>query len=397
MAATKSGDFKIKLALGDVDVSKMYLGDVKVYSAGNTVTYYVDTNKYFVEEWDSESDVLSPKTFVPSKSGWTFVGWRQDTSASESVLKQKVMDDEPIVLYAVFTQNVTVTYYNNSKTPGKWTGKRYYNNGNVDNPTVTLTQSAVSGWAERGWSTGVAGNDDIFYKNATSYKVWENVTVYGTYYKSVTLSYNGNNATSGSTSSQSGTAYRNYAGTVIGVTFTLRNNGYSRTNYTFTGWNLGTVGENVTISENTIAYAQWKGNPFYIGKGLEYEFTDFAWTNSKPNGSGGSYDEYVNAKKVYLSAEKTGGNDAHNMYTAAINTRGCNYMRVKYACYCDQDKTNQAYICGQEVGYADLASPKYVYIPISGNSLNFTAKVVSPASSPGSKSLHILEIYIYNA
>lgn len=192
MAATKSGDYKIKLALGDVDVSKMYLGDVKVYSSGSTVTYYIDPTNYAVEEWDSDLDVLTPSTFVPTKSGWTFVGWREDTTASASVLTEKVMDDEPIVLYAVFTQNVTVTYYNGSTTKSTSTKKRYYNNGNTVNPSFTLSQASLSGWTARGWSTSATANASIKYDNDTEFEISSNVTLYGLYQRTLTLTYNGN-------------------------------------------------------------------------------------------------------------------------------------------------------------------------------------------------------------
>lgn len=58
----------------------------KIYSAGNIVTYYVDSGTYYTEEVDSDASCLSPKTFTPSKDGWSFVGWRKDKTASNYVL-----------------------------------------------------------------------------------------------------------------------------------------------------------------------------------------------------------------------------------------------------------------------------------------------------------------------
>lgn len=84
------------------------------------------------------------------------------------------------------------------------------------------------------------------------------------YNKTVTVSYNGNSNTGGSTSSHSGTVYRNYAGTIINASFTLKSNGFSRTNYTFAYWTQGStsgtvrkVGASVSLNSNTTFYAYW--------------------------------------------------------------------------------------------------------------------------------------------
>lgn len=249
-----------KMSYNGEKVKKWYHDDVKVYSAGGVVTYYVDDGVIYQEEVDSEASCLSPKTFTPSKSGWSFVGWREDKTANGSVLSSKVMGDTPITLYAVFSADVTVTYYNNSTTASKDAKKKYYNNGNTANPTFKLAQAGVSGWSARGWSTGTAGNSGVTYNNNTDFTRDSNVTLYGTYSKSVTLSYNGNGSTGGSVSSHSGTAYRNYKSDVIGASFTLKANGYSRTYYNFNGWNLGAVGATVTLGDSTTAYAQWVVN-----------------------------------------------------------------------------------------------------------------------------------------
>ena len=85
---------KSKVFLGNIKVKKAYIGSRRVYSAGNIATYYVDTGKVYSEEVDSDASCLSPTTFTPTKSGWTFVGWREDKTANSSVLSKKIMDDE---------------------------------------------------------------------------------------------------------------------------------------------------------------------------------------------------------------------------------------------------------------------------------------------------------------
>lgn len=185
---------------------KAYVDGVQTYSAGNPVTYYVDSSTIYTEEVEFETSCLSPKTFTPTKTGWTFVGWREDKTASGTVLTSKVMGDSPIVLYAVFSQNITVTYYNGSTTASSTKGTKYYNNGNAVNPSFTLAQASKSGWSVRGWSTGTAGNSGITYNNNTAFTRDSNVTLYGMYQQTITVTYY-NNSTSAS--STTGTRYWN--------------------------------------------------------------------------------------------------------------------------------------------------------------------------------------------
>ena len=78
-----------------------------------------------------------------------------------------------------------------------------------------------------------------------------------------TVSYNGNGSTSGSTASQTKTH---------DVTLQLRNNGYSRTGYTFSKWNTqangkGTnynAGANYTANAAATMYAQWTVNTYKV-------------------------------------------------------------------------------------------------------------------------------------
>ena len=172
-----------------------------LWSAGSSVTYIVDVDTSYIEEVESGTSCLEPKTFTPFKEGWEFLGWREDTVASADVLSHKLMGDDAVTLYAV-------------------------------------------------------------------------------YRKAVSLSYNGNGAQSGSVASQSGTAYYNGAGNTEDVTFTLAGNGFARSDYNFTGWDLGAAGASITLSEDTVVYAQWERIPaeaFYLyvdTLGLSVSYTE---------------------------------------------------------------------------------------------------------------------------
>ncbi len=215
MAKAFIGATECKMYLGASKIKKAYLGRQRVYSAGNIVTYKVDSGVAYQEEVDSDASCLAPKTFTPAKSGWVFVGWREDATAAGSVFASKVMGDEPVTLYAVFEQAVTLTYYNGSATPTTATKTRYYNNGNVANPTVTLTQAAISGWTTRGWSTDAAGNAGAVYANGATITLTGSLTLYGLYYQTITVTL----VTPNGTTYPSGTRYYNSAGSMVNPTF----------------------------------------------------------------------------------------------------------------------------------------------------------------------------------
>lgn len=176
------GAVKAKLRLGDAKVQRAYLGDVLVYSTGNTVTYHVDTGATYQEEMEEGESCLSPKTFTPAKAGWTFAGWRQDTAASGSVLSSLAMGNTPITLYAVFYQIITLSYDGNGASGGSTAAQsstRYWNSGNVANPTFILSANGFSrsgynftAWALNGGTQFGAGAAVTLAASATMYAVW---------------------------------------------------------------------------------------------------------------------------------------------------------------------------------------------------------------------------------
>ena len=224
--------------LGTIKMKKGYIGATRVYSAGNVVTYHVDSGVTYQEEVDDGESCLTPKTFTPAKSGWTFVGWRQDTAAPAggSVESSVPMGDDPITLYAVFRRAVTVTFYNGDTTKKTSSKNRYYNNGNIVNPSFTLTQAGLSGWTARGWSGSTHAAGDITYANGATFTSDKNITLYGMYQQTVTVTYY-----NGSTSASSTNGTRYYcpgSGSVINPSFTLIQTGIS--GWAARGWSTGT-------------------------------------------------------------------------------------------------------------------------------------------------------------
>lgn len=168
-----------------------YIGGAfkKVYSAGNIVTYHVDADVVYKEEVDSDASCLSPATFTPTMSGWTFLGWREDASASGEVLESMVMGDDPIELYAVYKKEVTLNYNGNGSTSGNVASKtmEIYCNvfGDTTKATAVLSNNGFgrSGYTFQKWAIGTpkgtkcdAGASISVEKNTTVYAVWKRDT-----------------------------------------------------------------------------------------------------------------------------------------------------------------------------------------------------------------------------
>lgn len=165
-----------------VEVQTWTHNGVEVYSAGKMVTYMVDSGVSYQEKVKKGQSCLSPTTFTPSKSGWTFVGWREDATASGSVLGSKLMERSPITLYAVFKQTIALYYNGNGAEWGSTAtqyGDRYYNNGNVANPSFQVSGNGFGksnynfqNWALNGGTRYNPGAWVTLDTSATMYAMW---------------------------------------------------------------------------------------------------------------------------------------------------------------------------------------------------------------------------------
>ena len=270
----------------------------------------------YVADGDSVSQSSLP---TATKSGYVFKGWEWDydkglilgnlSSALSAVYGplylKAVWETEPV--------NYTLSYNANGGS------------GSMSSQTVTEGQAAKlkantftrTGYTFTGWNTKANGSGTsygdgayaTFYGNTTLYAQWQ----LNTY----TLSFDSNGG-SGSMSSQTVTE---------GQATTLNANSFTRTGYTFTGWNTkadgsGTAygdGASISLSSNMTLYAQWLLNTF------SYSF----------DGNGGS-------------GSMSGGSAA---YGESIQLPGNSFTRPKYTFNGWNTKAD-----GSGTAYADSAS-----------------------------------------
>lgn len=214
---------------------------VVVWRAGADITYIIDSN-------------ISETHFVPygqttlavtgSKEGYEFAGWRTDTTASGDVLETDLCTGDEKTLYAVFRRVVTVSYYNGSDTKQTAVDYVYYNNGNISNPEFTIAQEALDGWTCRGWATDEAADAEIIYDELDHTALTSDVTLYGIYENTITLT----TVVQGNKSSKSGSVYYNSSGNMVNPTFTISNPAISGA--TFNGWSKSS--DSASISYSTI-------------------------------------------------------------------------------------------------------------------------------------------------
>ena len=207
---------------------------------------------------NNASSNLTTNAFI--RTGYTFAGWNtltNGTGTSYANGTSYTMGGANVTLYAQWTlNNYTVTFNVNGGTGSMSNQTITYNaSSNLTSNTFTRTYYTFAGWNTLADGTGTS------YANATSYTMGEaNVTLYAQWTpNNYTVSFIANSGT-GTMTDQS-IAYDSSAN--------LTSNGFTRTDYTFDGWNTladgtGTSYANGTSynmgAANVTLYAQWNCN-----------------------------------------------------------------------------------------------------------------------------------------
>lgn len=162
---------------------KVFFKNYEVYSSGYIVSYHIDTGNVVSKEIDDGDDAIAQAP-TATKSGWTFVGWRIDTQANPTVLPSYTVTAD-VSLYAVFTVQITVSLVGGSTTLYN-RGNRYYNNGTIANPAITLNTATLSGWTLVGYRTDTRPDATCSYYGGSTYTFAANTTLYTVFKQTVT-------------------------------------------------------------------------------------------------------------------------------------------------------------------------------------------------------------------
>ncbi len=168
-------------------VTRIFVGEDRVYAAGVKVTYQIDTG-YALERTVPDREDAIAAAPPASLEGYSFVGWRQDEQAEKKVLSEFIISsEEPVTLYAVFRKQMTVGLMPNGGTLAgsgsaeSFTAYCYYNNGNAQSeptavPASPYTRNGMSfcGWSIDSLSTPSykPGEMGVFPVGAVLYAMW---------------------------------------------------------------------------------------------------------------------------------------------------------------------------------------------------------------------------------
>lgn len=356
-----------------------------VWGASSAVTYIVDSGVSYSEDVTRGNSVLSPTTFTPSKTGYAFVGWRENNTASSSVLTSKTMGDSPITLYAVFKRDLTLTYYNNTTTKATKTGTQYYNNGNTSNPSWTMSQADKSGWTKRGWSTSTTGNASISYNDGANISISSNTTIYGCYSKTLTLTYY-----DGSTTAQTktGTQYYNSAGNTTNPSQTMTQT--AKSGWNVRGWSTSTTG-NAGVTYNDKASITFSSNLTIYG--LYQQTITLTYYNNSTTAKTSQGTRYWNSAGNYtnptftLSQADKSGWTARGWSTATAGNASVTYSSISGTAFSANTTVYGLYYKSLTITYYDNSTTAATksgtaYYNSAGNTVN-PSQTMSQASKSG--------------
>jgi uncharacterized repeat protein (TIGR02543 family) len=215
----------------------------------------------------SNSSVATNATLTaptpPTRTGYTFSGWSTTSTGSVVTFPYAHGQTANFTLYAIWSANTqTITYA--AGTDG--TGSAPTSPATVSfGSTFTTPANTYSrtGYTFAGWSDGT----NVYLASVTypaTGNVSANVTLTATWTANTNSVAFNNNSGSGTMSTQS---------IVLGTATSLTSNTFTKTGYTFAGWNTNmdgtsgtnyTDGQSVTITAGMTLYAIWTGNTLTV-------------------------------------------------------------------------------------------------------------------------------------
>lgn len=282
-----------------------------------------------------------------TRDGYTFTGWKradnqQAYGDGQWVTNLTTQPNGIVTMVAQWSANEAHIRYNPNPPAGKTTGGQgtpNWDGHTGDTPAIGQNGWTIDGYTFAGWTTNPDGSG-AKYAPGASWTANGTLTLYAQWTPGEAgLTYDGNGATGGKTDPQNG---------VTDQKVNVRQNGFTRDGYAFTGWNTQPDGRGQAWAPNAVwtlhgtgvLYARWRGNQQvlkYYGNGATggstaqqegrtgdvidtrangftrdgYTFVEW---NTKPDGTGDHYGKGTNgiAKWTMLPA----GNDLYAIWQA---------------------------------------------------------------------------------
>ena len=296
LTATSGGTINLYAIYRSAGVTITYKSGLKAATTSTSSTLY-----YY-----NGATSVSITTGAPAAiSNWTAQGWRADTTAGAKTYSSNTATNfsASTTLYGVYTRSYTATFYSGvekATTKTVQSSTSYYNSSQSALPTAVnvavpskADTATISNWDGLGYRTDTNAQAQAYAFGETK-AVAFGTNFYAVYSNKLTVSYNGNGSTSGSTAATTKTVYLNTnSKTTSSQTVTLVNNGFTRTGYTYSKWAAGSAngtqyaaGASYTpnVAYNAVPfgitmYAVWTANQYTITYDQNY-YSDNLWTDA---------------------------------------------------------------------------------------------------------------------
>ena len=201
------------------------------------------------------------------RDGYTFTGWKradnqQAYGDGQWVTNLTTQPNGIVTMVAQWSANEAHIRYNPNPPAGKTTGGQgtpNWDGHTGDTPTIGQNGWTIDGYTFAGWATSPDGSG-ARYAPGARWTANGTLTLYAQWTPGqASLTYDGNGATGGKTDPQNG---------VTDQKVNVRQNGFTRDGYAFTGWNTQPDGRGQAWAPNAVwtlhgtgvLYARWRGN-----------------------------------------------------------------------------------------------------------------------------------------
>ena len=243
----------------------LYATWMKITSMIFTVTYQANGGTGAPDSQSKDGGVdLTLSNTVPTRAGYTFIGWGTSSTAREAVYSpgSTYSKDSNIILYALWEKKLTLSYDGNggNNVPASQS-TTIYNETTSHTFTISTTEPVRSGYTFVGWGTGTDATST--YGSGEQITITEDKTLYAIWsqnsggQESVTLTYSGENG--GENIPASRTVDKNRDINLSGLR-------PFKEGYEFLGWNpdkdatsaVYAPEDEIRVSSDITLYAIWK-------------------------------------------------------------------------------------------------------------------------------------------